>query len=881
PAAKLLVYQVLPNAEIAADYIPFKVVAAYPQDVNVEFSTEEAKPGADVSINIQTEGQAKVGIVAVDRSVFILAENRLNLQQVFDDLERLFMQPQAELHEVSLFQSIETRGASETFRDAGVVVLSNKSIPQGQQYKKDVFGAPGGIFDGRGVLEAQGAVPPVPVPAAAPAGQSLAEVQRIRQFFPETWLWQEVTTNANGKASVQVTVPDTITTWMLRAVALSKSQGLGVAEAQLKAFQPFFLSVDLPYSAVRGEEFPLRVAVYNYLDTAQSVVVQVQPADWFDLLDSAQKTVAIGPNDIGSVQFKIRPKKLGVNGVQVTARSAQAADAVVKTVIVEPEGVARELVDNLVLSAGTTTLDASLPEGIVPGSGRAYVTLTSSYLTQTIDGLETLLQMPFGCGEQNMIVFAPDVFITRYLKESGQLKPEIMAKAEKLMLTGYQRELTYRRSDGSFSAFGQSDPEGSLWLTAFVLKSFAQADGLIYIDSGVLDSAKAWIVSHQNADGSFDAVGFVHHQEMMGGVSGKTALTAYVAAALMQSGEKAGSAKAVKYLETKLDGIDDAYTMALTSYALELAGSSKAADAYAQLMKMAKEDENGLHWGDDIQPLEPPTPQPKGLMLARPMPVARTADIEATGYATMALVKHGDRLNAGKAARWLVSKRNAYGGFGSTQDTVVGLEALTQYATGVRTDVDLTVTVDAGGNAREYKVNSENFDVLQLVEVPTDGLVTLKVVGNGQAVGQLVRRFSAPEAEGKAREALKIDVKYDTNQVAVNDLVNVSVDVAFSPLQPMEAGMVVVDISVPTGFAPVTESIDRAVKQEKKISRYDIAGRKVIFYVENMLPGDTIHFSFDVKARYPVKAKGVSSQAYSYYKPELSGETLGQDMVVV
>ena len=87
-------------------------------------------------------------------------------------------------------------------------------------------------------------------------------------------------------------------------------------------------------------------------------------------------------------------------------------------------------------------------------SGKVYLTLTGSYLTQTLEGLEGLIQMPFGCGEQNMLHFAPDVYVANYLKESGQLKPEIMAKAEKLMITGYQRELTYRRTDGSFSAFG-------------------------------------------------------------------------------------------------------------------------------------------------------------------------------------------------------------------------------------------------------------------------------------------------------------------------------------------------------------------------------------------------------------------------------------------
>ena len=140
-----------------------------------------------------------------------------------------------------------------------------------------------------------------------------------------------------------------------------------------------------------------------------------------------------------------------------------------------------------------------------------------------------------------------------------------MAKAEKLMITGYQRELTYRRNDGSFSAFGQSDKEGSLWLTAFVLKSFSQAKELIYIDDSVLNEAMEWISAYQNKDGSFDAIGFVHHQEMMGGLTGKTALTAYVAVALLEAGEKAASDRAIGFLEGELDEIDDAYTLAITA----------------------------------------------------------------------------------------------------------------------------------------------------------------------------------------------------------------------------------------------------------------------------------------------------------------------------
>ncbi|MBI2918363.1 MAG: alpha-2-macroglobulin [Chloroflexi bacterium] len=887
PSARLLVYQVLPNSEVAADYLPFEVEASYPNQVTVGFSKDEVRPGDKVDLSIVSQGKSKVGIAVVDRSVFILAENRLNLQQVFDELERLYMQPQAELHEVRIYQKIATRGAQDIFREAGVTVLSNKQVPQGEEYQRG-RGGPWGPAGGAGpvffgeeaqLADAMRAAAPAAAatPTPLPASQGLAEVQRVRQFFPETWLWTDVVTDALGRASLSVEAPDTITTWMLHAVAMSRDQGLGIAESQVVAFQPFFLSVDLPYSAIRGEEFPVKVAIYNYLDQAQEVQVEIEPSGWFELLDQDRKTVSIAARDLGGVEFKIRPRGLGVQNTKVTARSTAAADSVIKTIIVAPEGVAREVVDNLILAAGATrTLDTSLPMGIVEGSGRAYLSLTASYLTQTIDGLEALLKMPFGCGEQNMLLFAPDVYISRYLRETGQIKPEIMAKAEMLMITGYQRELTYRRRDGSFSAFGESDQVGSLWLTAFVLKTFAQARDIIYIDESVLGQARAWITSHQKADGSFESVGFVHHQEMMGGLQGKNALTAYVSIALMEAGDKAAGARAAQYLEGALPGIDDPYTAAIVAYALDLAGSARADEAYRKLMEMATEDEAGLHWGGGLDVL--PLPEGPGIMSRMPQP--KSTGVEATAYATLALLKHGDKLNAGKAARWLVGQRNAYGGYGSTQDTVVALDALTRYAQDARSDVDLKVTVVSGQTRKDLTLNQANFDVLQMVDLAVGGNVEIKAQGKGEAVVQLVRRFNLPDAE-KGQDVFRIAVDYDTDKVEVDGVVNVKVSVQFNPPVPIEAGMVVLDVSVPTGFAPVAESLEAVAKAEKKLKRHDVAGRKVIFYIEDMVPGERLSFGFQVKALYPVKAQATASQAYSYYKPEMRGETLSRPVEVL
>ena len=224
------------------------------------------------------------------------------------------------------------------------------------------------------------------------------------------------------------------------------------------------------------------------------------------------------------------------------------------------------------------------------------------------------------------------------------------------------------------------------------------------------------------------------------------------------------------------------------------------------------------------QPLEPDS-----------IEVNPSLDIEATGYATLALIESGDRVDASRAAKWLVGQRNSQGGFGSTQDTVVALQALTQYSTMGATDTDLTVTLKAGGFSKEVKVSPENFDVTQVVEVPTGAAVQLSARGKGEAVVQGVLRYNVPEAE-KAANVFDINVDYNTARVAVNDLIGIKASVTFNPPEPMKAGMVVVDVSVPTGFAPVTDSLAQLLEQ-KKIKRYDVAGRKVIVYIQDMSPG--------------------------------------------
>ncbi len=104
-------------------------------------------------------------------------------------------------------------------------------------------------------------------------------------------------------------------------------------------FQPFFLQADLPYSAIRGEEFPVKVALYNYLDAAQDIQVELEAADWFDATRRCEDHGDRGRWRHRQRRVHHQARRARDPVVKVTARSSEAADAMIKSMIVEPEGV--------------------------------------------------------------------------------------------------------------------------------------------------------------------------------------------------------------------------------------------------------------------------------------------------------------------------------------------------------------------------------------------------------------------------------------------------------------------------------------------------------------------------------------------------------------
>ncbi len=851
PSAKVVAYQISDNNEIVADTARFSVNLALSLSVDAGFNPNLVKPGdpVEVTLDAGTGSKTLLGVSIVDQSVLALGRSRLHLAEVFSELERRFLEPQVEVHEgedpIDLLpfgpvgRPISSPGALDLIREAGLEIATSPGllVPEG------------GVIDlFRDVVNLS------PSPLGGGLGGSASEAPRLRQFFPETWTWEPtLLTDDEGIAKLTLTAPDNITGWKLSVMgtwpeAPAGTPGIVFGEAELTAFQDFFVEPDLPVSVVRGENFTARVSVFNYLDQEQSVKLTLEDAEGFELRGESELEVRVPANSATPVSFEIVPTEIGTFPLKLTAIADSAADAILRELKVIPEGVTSQQIRNGVIAAGeTVNLEAIPPPEAVADSHTAFLNLSPSPVAQSMNGVADLLEMPYGCGEQNMIFLAPDIEILKYLREIGELAPEVRAEAEFFVNVGYQRQLTFQTTDGGFAAFGGE--KGALWLTAFVLSTFSGAREVRDIDESVLDRAAAMLVSRQLEDGSFQTDDFLIHQEMDGGLENLVAMSAYVTNALTDYGDSSVTDSlnlAAGYLQNAVSQVwDDPYSLSIAAVALfKIDGFETTAEGVLdRLLEMAIAEGVGLHW--------------------EPYPV------ETTGYATMALLMAANgagRPEAQATVEWLSTQRNALGGYGqSTQDTVVALRALFQAARKIHRDLDVELSLFQGEEElTRFNIDETNFDLLQQFQLPADGaLFELRSSGTGSVGFQLAQRFNVPGDLLPPSRDMTLEVSYRADHIEVDDIVDVVVDLQYNG-KKKRTGMVIVDIGIPTGFGAVMSSLKELTESEL-IQRAELAGRKVIFYIDGLNPGELHSFTFQIIALFPVRAEAAISTAYEYY----------------
>lgn len=80
--------------------------------------------------------------------------------------------------------------------------------------------------------------------------------------------------------------------------------------------------------------------------------------------------------------------------------------------------------------------DVQIDSGNFLPADTHHICPTGDILGPSISGLDSLIQMPHGCGEQNMINFAPNIYVLQYLRATGQADRDTTDRATAYMVTG-------------------------------------------------------------------------------------------------------------------------------------------------------------------------------------------------------------------------------------------------------------------------------------------------------------------------------------------------------------------------------------------------------------------------------------------------------------
>ncbi|XP_074534541.1 complement C3-like [Halichoeres trimaculatus] len=897
PSFRILAYYHTSDNDVVSDSVWVDVKDSCMGSLRLESSrpTASYEPRRMFGLKVTGDPGAKVGLVAVDKGVYVLNnKHRLTQKKVWDTVEKfdtgctpgggkdgmgvfydagLLFQSSANIETpyrqelkcpapsrrrrattimevtTALMSKYPDKEQRECCRDALIDIPVKYSCERRSQYINDGQACVDAFLDCCREIENQRAERKEELLQLARSDeddQSYMDSDEIvsRTKFPESWLWVDITlpdchrqdpncltTSFEKKVPLQ----DSITTWQFTGISLSRTHGICISEPfEVIVRKDFFIDLRLPYAAVRGEQLEIKAILHNYSPDKVTVRVDLMEEEHVCSVASKHRRyrqeVVVWPQSTRSIPFIIIPMRDGQYNIEVKAavKDSSLNDGIIKTLTVVPGGVLVKSRETVTLDpkGGTQkeTLNSRIPRNeLVPNSptstqisvtGREQV---SSLVENAINGnsMGTLIVQPSGCGEQTMIYMTLPVIATTYLDRTNQWENvgfEKRNEALKHISTGYQRELTYRKNDGSFAVWVTH--KSSTWLTAYVVKVFSMANNLVAVQANVIcDAVKFLILNAQQPDGVFREIGKVIHGEMIGDVRGAdsdASMTAFCLIAMQESRALCSATvnslpgsidKAVTYLENRLPSLTNPYAVAMTSYALANENKLNREILYRFVSPEMS------HW-----------PVAKGHIYT----------LEATAYALLALVKVKAFEDARPVVRWFNKQQKVGGGYGSTQATITVYQAVSEYWINAKEpEYDLDVDIKVPGRAKPDKFNFNQANhyatrTSKINEINQDVEVTAK--GTGEATLTMVSLYYALPKE-KESDCKKFNMTVTLEEEKNDEEERVywlRIEVLYMDPE-RDATMSVLDIGLLTGYTPNTQDLEKLAKgRARMISKYEM-----------------------------------------------------------
>ena len=675
----------------------------------------------------------------------------------------------------------------------------------------------------------------------------------LRARFDETVLWRVgARTSAAGRATLAFSLSDSITGWKVAVEAVSPAGAVGTATSRLETFLPLHLDAEVPARLAVGDRYRIPISVANHTGTAQTLDVAAALSGALRRAGGGGHRLVLESGATGVVFVTAIAGESGTGKVRVELRqSGRVVDRVERRLPVDPRGELVRTIHAGEVVGGRGAIRFTVAADAAPRSASGLLRLYRGAADQAIDGLEGMLQEPYGCFEQTSSATYPNLLVLRLLRDApaaGALR----RRARDMVGRGYQRLISYEVKGGGFSWFGES-PANQV-LTAYGLMEFVDMSAVYPVDREMVERTRTWLLKKQRADGSWRPdESWLHDWSE---VQGRVSTTAFVAWALAESGYRGAHLdRALGFLRAhQSDLTADPYRLALWA-AAETAVSGKKSGAVALLARRGARDRDGLVFRAGKKTLFYAT--------------GEAADAQVTALAATALHRAGRRDRAREALDWLWQVRSPNYGWGTTQSTVLALRAAAIAAPPPPpVEGSLAVTVDGrpAGRIDLAAAGVPGLDLPSLAPGPHE------IAFEGNAPGTLradLRLKWRGAAAGPAREGgLAIELAAPDRPVKVGGVVALRATVR-NPGNEAVA-MPTVILPVPPGFT-IAPGAAKRLRAIPGVSKVEDHGDSLSVYLLELAPGQRVTLPYQLDAQADCDVLQRPAVAYAYYTPDRRG----------
>ena len=732
-------------------------------------------------------------------------------------------------------------------------------------------------------------------PTADAAEPQPAAEAPVRREFPETMVVEPMLiTDADGKVTIGVErMPDSITTWKVRAIAHSIDGAFGEGSGTFRVFRDIFLNLQLPRVLTVGDDLYVPLTVMNYSAAAIDVQVSIQREAWLELDGEGAYRFGVDARSANKQYARLKMLAAGDHTITVRANAGTAADRVQMPVRVEPRGIKRTITQRVSLT-GSQRLDLRFASVAPPDASDALaaqlnaaahreveITITPTLVSQLLLARDGLLRRPTGCLEQTLSTTLVDVEIARALQQLGDDGAPQLAHAQEILQQAWQTILGYY--DANTQRFGSWPGQyvGSFdgWLNAWALYAMRGMSAVgVTVDPEFVKRLEDAIVDQlDDMDGSTRAI----------------ALWALLAdtrrdGALVKSAWPRVDAQLARYRSSRAAYYSN-YELALLMNVMAAAGDADHLQIFYDglLGRLDFSDSDLPQFMEDV---------PDGHTLTHARGASASDEIAALMLLALTSVHQIERPVTDKLAQLLLQARAADNIWSTTFATGVGYRALAQLDAqqGVR-----------GATTIAGRFNAQSFGPVQVGDAAkllpitqtfiANPVNTLELTAQGLVDVQVTRRMWFPDVASypTASQAFDLRVQAGSQTLRQGETTALSFQVkrrAWNPVGP-DGGFafhewwpgsrytappsgsygnpVMVIIGVPDTLRVFEDSL-QAWKDSGSIARYELTGREIRLYF-NDLPGQGFSGQLTLFAQNPGTVTAPASTAWEYYNPDGAG----------